>query len=126
MNYEDLKPWQICQLVHNHAVCNGEFEVTFENQGCQWRYRDQSISTEVFEFTMNEAKAKVKSYSDIDYSWPIIKEIFGTLTSVIKTDHLEFKDVDVTIWQWHMTHYKCNEITAAMICFLKMKDGENK
>lgn len=118
MNYEKLAPWQVSQLVHNHEVCNNEFHVTFENGKCQWQYKDKSMSQEVFEFTMNEAKGKVKPYSsDINHAWPIItRERLTTTPYDDETqgwsstfDTLFFVDND-------------DPVLASMICFLIKKD----
>lgn len=124
MNYEEMKPWQICQLVHNHAVCNGEFEVTFENNGCQWKYKDQSQSSEVFEFTMNESKGRVKGYtSEIEHAWPIIKENkISIITVGAEWEAHRFSDL-ILDEEFNTTNK--DPLVAAMICFLKMKDAEN-
>ncbi|CAH9015461.1 putative NinX [Vibrio phage 242E40-1] len=119
-SYKDMKDWQICQLVHNHVVCDGEFDVTFENYGCQWQFKDKSRSSETFEFTMNEAKARVKGYvSEIEHAWPIIVEnkisiAFGSelTTARVFTCTNSFEVIDK------------NPLRAACICFLKMKDEE--
>ena len=130
MNYEELKPWQICQLVHNQVVCDGKFDVTFENHGCQWRGRDGALSGEVFEFTINEAKAKVRNYtSDINFAWPIIMKHGITIEF---DDNANFQNAYICNeegypeFEYGFDTDDCNDnpLLAAMICFLKMKDAE--
>jgi hypothetical protein len=125
MNYEELKPWQISQLVHNQVSCDGKFDVTFENHGCQWRYKEGALSDEVFEFTMNEAKAKVKNYtSDINFAWPIIQSNGISLVYMVDSWEAHWLNPDKGMDEDFSTSDD-DALIAAMICFLKMKDEEN-
>lgn len=119
MNYEELKPWQISQLVHNHVECNGEFKVTFNDNKCQWSHENHGD----FEFSINEAKSKVRPYSsDVNFAWPIITENCISIdcwggfwgADIQKDGEIAFE------------HEDKNPLRAAMICFLKMKDSECK
>ena len=129
MDYQELKPWQISQLVHNQVVCDGKFDVTFENHGCQWKYRDCYLSDEVFEFTINEAKARVKNYTtDINFAWPIIVENkIGVMPAIVRSQRDNGVWIASTDWS-RLSAFDSrdtNPLRAAMICFLKMKDAEN-
>ncbi len=55
--------------------------------------------------------------------WPIIERIFQTLSTVSKFDDgIGFGEREMTLWQANMSIYKCSQLRAAAIVYLKMME----
>ena len=112
MNYEDMSDFEVNKAVSD-IVHSNLFQLDSDGNGVF-----VSKSTDKYDF-VNIVHSNFDPCNSPSDAWPVVESIWDELIKPPYRGH-------GTTWERLMSECDCGKLRAAMICFLKMKDSQNK